>query len=156
MRYHENMNQPFETNYREESWVGFYSDRILFYLIKRFNAYLQEKNLDIQVAECAILKALYIAGDMSQSQIAQVLGKERSGISRSIVSMEKKGYIIRKPLNGTTNVVSITEKGRSLMPELIRITDSLEEQSFKGFSEKSRASLLNNLSRIYKNLKVED
>lgn len=156
MKYHENMNQTFETNYREESWVGFYSDRILFYLIKRFNAYLQEKNLDIQVAECAILKALYIAGDMSQSQIAQVLGKERSGISRSIVSMEKKGYIIRKPLNGTTNVVSITEKGRSLMPELIRITDSLEEQSFKGFSEKSRASLLNNLSRIYKNLKVED
>lgn len=131
--------------------LGFYVDRLLYAMIKRQNMLLEDYDSDLQHSEFIVLKVLNALKEASQSQLAGVMGKERSGISRTLASLEKKGYIIRKPLNGSTNIVTLSEKGERIRPMLFGISDELTNQAFKGFSEKQRNAVLNYLDKIYKN-----
>lgn len=136
--------------------LGFYVDRLLYAMIKLQNKELKENNWDLQHAEFIVLKVLNVLGSASQSELANVMGKERSGISRTLALLEKKGYVERKPLNGTTNVVTPTEKGKEMVPAINNISNSLTDQAFKGFSEKRKASVLNSLDKLYRNVLLED
>lgn len=136
--------------------LGFYVDRLLYSMIKRQNYLLKQYNSDLQHSEFIVLKVLNALTEASQSQLAKVIGKERSGISRILVSLEKKGYIERKPLNGSTNIVTMTEKGIKFRPLLSEISDQLTELAFKGFSQKSRSATLRNLEKLYKNTIIEE
>ena len=136
--------------------LGFYVTRVSYALLKRLNQGLKESDLDIQFAEFTIMKALDEIKGASQSQIASVLGKERAGITKPMSSLEEKGYISREALNGSTNYVTLTEKGKNAIPVLNEIADRVTEQAFKGFSQKSRTSTINNLNRIFNNTITEE
>lgn len=132
--------------------LGFYIDRLLYAMVKRQCRQLKDGGWDIQHSEFIVLKVLNVLGGVSQSQLANVMGKERSGISRTLASLEKKGYISRESLNGSTNYVTPTEKGKKLVPAINDVSDSLTNLAFKGFTQKSRASMLKNLDKIYRNV----
>lgn len=136
--------------------LGFYVDRLLFAMIKRQNKNLEESNLDIQHSELIVMKVISALGGATQSQLAKVMGKERSGISRTLASLEEKGYIDRKPLNGKTNFVTLTKKGEEIIPAIKEMSNKLTERSFKGFSQKSRTAVLNYLERLYNNVLIKD
>lgn len=140
--------QPFEI---EINTLGFYVNRALWAMIKILNKELKKSGLNVQHAEFTILKALEVLDAVSQSQLAKILDKERSGISRSLAILEKKGYIQRTPLNGKSNIISLSEEGKACIPKINEVIDKISEQALKGFSKKSRISLINNLSRIYDN-----
>lgn len=136
--------------------LGFFVDRLLFAMVKSRNKDLRDENWDIQHAEFITLKVINALGAASQSQIAKVMGKERSGMSRIIASLEKKGYIERTHLNGSTNHVTLSEKGKNIMPAVVELSDRLTERTFKGFSTKSRIAIMKNLDRLYRNVLIED
>ena len=145
------MDKKYLPYHLEINTLGFYVDRLLYAMIKRQNQMLRESSLDLQHSEFVALKVLNVLEGASQSQLASVMGKERSGITRILVSLEKKGYVERKPLNGSTNYVTPTEKGRGSVTEITEISDRLTDLTFKGFSAQKRKSLLNSLDRLYKN-----
>lgn len=136
--------------------LGFYMDRILYSMLKRLNKEHKKNNWDIQQAEATILQTLNVLGSKSQSELASILGKERSGISRSVTALEKKGYVERTSVNGSTYSVALTEKGKSMIPAIIEKYKNVQELALKGLSEKSRTSLMKNLETIYKNVIVEE
>ena len=140
--------KPFDL---EIQTLGFYVNRVFYMMTKKLNDELKKSGLDIQHAEFTIIKVLGVLGSATQSQIAAALGKERSGISRSLAVLEKKELIRRTLLNGSTNNVELTEKGIDALPLLNRVTDSVTEMAFRGFSQKSRISVINNLNKMYKN-----
>lgn len=132
--------------------LGFYVDRLLYAMIKRQNQLLKEAGADIQHSEFITLKMVIALQSATQTQLADVMGKERSGISRTLASLEEKGYIKREPLNGSTNLVTLTEKGEKMKPFTDEISDKLTEQAFKGLSEKRRSSVLSYLDKLYNNM----
>lgn len=136
--------------------LGYYIDRSLYAMIKRQNLMLKETNSDLQHAEFIVLKVLNALGGATQSQLASAMGRERSGISRTLASLEKKGYVNREPLNGSTNFVSLSEKGQAYVPMLYEISNRLTEQAFKGFSKKNRETMLRNLDKIFHNSLMDD
>lgn len=140
--------QPFELDINA---LGFHINRVLWALVKNLNKELKDNNLGIQHAEFIIIKALDSIKGESQSQIAHVLGKERSGISRSLAALEERGYIIKEPLDGKSNYVTLSEKGKSILPVINAIIDKISEQALRGFTKKSRESLVNNLTKVYLN-----
>lgn len=149
--------QDSSTPYQLEiNTLGYYVDRLLYTMIKRQNYLLKQCGSDLQHAEFIVLKVINVLQEASQSQLAKVMGKERSGISRTLASLEKKGYIERKPLNGSTNIVTLSEKGEKLRPLLFEISDQLTEQAFKGFSAKSRNATLRNLDKLSRNSLLDD
>lgn len=134
------------------SSLGFMVHRALWAMIKRQNQLLKESKLsDIQHGEFIVLKVLNILGETSQSQLARVMDLERSGVSRTLSSLEEKGYVERTPLDGKTNIVRPTEKGKKMVPEIERISDTLTEEAFKGIPQKGRTATLNYLTKIFKN-----
>lgn len=144
----EKQYKPFEIEFVT---LGYYVNRAFCSLVRLLNKELKQKNLNIQHSEFTVLKVLNELNGASQSQIAAVLGKERSGIGRTINSLEKKEYVERKALNGSTNFVTLTKKGEDTIPVIDEIIRIVTEKAFKGFSKKSRESTLANLTRIYKN-----
>lgn len=140
--------KPFEIEFTA---LGYYINRAFCSLVRLLNKELKENNLNIQHSEFTILKVLEKLQGASQSQLADILGKERSGIGRSVATLEKKGYVKRDALNGSTNFVTLTERGEEAIPVINGIIDRVTAQAFKGFSNKSREATLNNLKKIYQN-----
>ena len=145
------MDNKYQPYHLEISTLGFYVDRLLYAMIKRQNQMLKESPLDLQHSEFIVLKVINVLEGASQSQLASVMGKERSGIGRTLASLEKKGYVERKPLNGSTNYVTLTEKGKQAIPLITEISNNLSDLTFSGFSAQKRQSILKSLDRLYKN-----
>lgn len=139
---------PFQV---EITALGFFVNRAYTLMVKLLNQELRKGNVDIQHAEFSLLKILNEIKGGSQTQIAVLLGKERAAISRTLISLEQKGYIDRHPLDGKSNYVSLTEKGYKIMPELNSIAERVTELGFQGFSQKRRESLIKNLTQVYLN-----
>ena len=112
---------------------------------------LKESPLDLQHTEFIVLKVLNVLKGASQSQLASVMGKERSGIGRTLKSLEKKGYVERHPLNGSTNFVTLTQKAKQAIPLITEISNKLTDLTLRGFSAQKRQSILKSLDRLYKN-----
>lgn len=131
--------------------LGYYVNRAFFALIKLLNKEIKESGLKFQHSDFVILKILITIGGASQSQIANILGKERSAISRSLASLEEEGYILREQVDGKTNLVTLSEKGKEIVPLINDIGNRVSELGFKGLSKRSRESMINNLTKIFDN-----
>ena len=131
--------------------LGYYIDRALCVMIKRLNKELRDENLTFQHSDFTIMKVLSEVDSINQSHLAKILGKEKSGIGKTLKSLEKEGYIQRSALNGCTNEVRLTEKGKKILPLMNEIADRVTERAFSGFSQKKRNEVMKCLTLIYKN-----
>ena len=131
--------------------LGYYLDRSLCVMIKRLNKELKDYNLEFHHSDFTILKVLSQVSRLSQTELARILGKEKSGIGRSLTSLEKQGYITRIAINGCKKEIQLTEKGKQIIPLLNEIADKVTDRAFKGFSGKKRDEMLSNLTLIYEN-----
>ena len=131
--------------------LGYYIDRALCVMIKRLNKELREENLNFQHSDFTVMKVLSEVESLNQSHLAKILGKEKSGIGKTLKSLEKEGYIQRSALNGCTNIVRLTEKGKEVLPMLNQIDERVTQRAFSGFSAKKRADVMKSLTLIYKN-----
>ena len=131
--------------------LGYYIDRALRVMIKRLNKELKEENLKFQHDDFTVMKILSEVDNINQSNLAKTLGKEKSGIGKTLKSLEKEGYIQRSALNGCTNNVSLTEKGKEVLPLMNKIADRVTDRAFTGFSPKKRTEVMKYLTLIYKN-----
>ena len=131
--------------------LGYYIDRALCVMIKRLNKELRDENLKFQHSDFTVMKVLSEVDNINQSHLAKILGKEKSGIGNTLKSLAKEGYIQRSAINGCTNNVRLTEKGKEVLPLLNKIAERVTERAFLGFSSKKRTEVLNYLTLIYKN-----
>lgn len=131
--------------------LGYYLDRALCVMIKCLNKELKNYNLGFQHSDFTILKILSQVDGLCQTELAKLLGKEKSGIGRSLSSLEKEGYIYRSALNGCKNKVALTEKGKQIIPLMNEIADKVTNIAFSGFSEKKKKEMMDNLTKIYEN-----
>ena len=145
------MNRDLEAIELDIKTLGYYIDRALCVMIKRLNKELRDENLKFQHSDFTIMKVLSEVDSINQSHLAKILGKEKSGIGKSLKSLEKDGYIQRTALNGCTNNVRLTEKGKEVLPLLNKIADRVTDVAFSGFSPKKRTEVMNYLTLIYKN-----
>ena len=131
--------------------LGYYIDRALCVMIKQLNKELKAEDLQFHHSDYTIMKVLSVKDGLTQSELSRFLGKEKSGISRSLSALEKLGYINRIATNGCTNHVYLSEKGRKLMPLLNDIAQRVSDKATKGLTKKKREEIMKNLTLIYNN-----
>lgn len=146
------MKKKIEHCLPEMPTLGFYVSRVLCSLIKELNKELRTHDLKFQHSGYALLRILNEADGFTQSELAKITGKEKSGIGRIISGLEKEGYVYRTAMNGCTNKVFISEKGKSIMPELNVIVEKINERAFKGFTQKKKHEMMKNLTSVYNNI----
>lgn len=132
---------------------GFYLHRALNTLIKRLNSAFKERGIDLQHAQYVILKTLWTKDGLSQNDLVRCLGKDPAAISRAISYLQSKGYVERRPINGSTTGVYLSEKAILMKPQIEEVADAVTELGLQGIHDNQRKMLVEMLTNIYNSTK---
>jgi MarR family transcriptional regulator, 2-MHQ and catechol-resistance regulon repressor len=106
---------------------------------------------DVSVTQCHALERLAEAGPMSQNELASALFLDKSTTSRVVGTLERKGYLARRPdpNDGRARRLEITEAGRALVETIeadILAREARILAPFPGGMRRSMARLIRELA----------
>lgn len=150
------LSMPKETNAFEIRYetLGFYLDRAFNAGVKFINKTFAEKGYNIQYAQFTLMKAVEAKEGISQIELAKILYKDRGSITRTLQTLQKKGYVEISEKDKRTNRITLSSKGRSILPELDRLARSKTEMALENISELKEKEIYDLLERIARNLSV--
>jgi len=98
----------------------------------------------------AILMSLYDQEGCSQDSLAQSRGFDKTMIAKSILKLEEEGIVYRKIDQEDKRIkrLYLTEKGRTIKPEMKRIGLELNTLLLKGFNTDESSSTIERLRKI--------
>ena len=126
------------------------TDHLLFQ--KAFLASVKET--DLTPGQPKILDYLLYHDGTVQKEIASACHIEPATMTSVLFGMEKKGFILRKNLNGNRRSIYIylTDKGRSLAKQVESAFKTMEEKTLKDFCKEEKEMLTAFLMRMSKNI----
>ena len=101
--------------YDLEKSIGFKINQTANKINNKFNYILQ--SYDIAPEQRATLEIIKYEKDVNQTKIANILGKDKTTISRTLATLEKKALISKKQIDKRTNLIELTNKGEKILEE---------------------------------------
>lgn len=93
--------------------IGFNINKTTNLINSSFNLVLQQ--YDIALEQRATLEIIKFEENVTQTKIAQILGKDKTTISRTLKTLEKKGYIQKEELDKRTYLIKLTKHGEEVL-----------------------------------------
>lgn len=123
-------------------------------LSTRLQSIFTRAGLDVTSEQWMILLLLWKQDGRSPYQIADIIGKDRAGVTRLIDGLEKRNLVVRiKDKNDfRQKQVYLTAKGKAMEKELIPLGLSNMKKANQGISAEEIASCKAVLQKIYRNL----
>lgn len=86
----------------------------------------------VTVAEWVLLRALFDAGEMNPSQLAELIGMSRGAISKLVERLCQKKLLARSSSDADRRyqTIRLTSAGRRLVPTLARLADQNDREFF--------------------------
>jgi DNA-binding MarR family transcriptional regulator len=114
-------------------------------------------DLGLYKGQPSMLRALWAQDGVTQSELAALLNRCPSTITKTVKRMEKAGFVERRPDPRDERVsrVCLTEAGRNTQTALEDVWRTFEEQAFDGFDEQEMATFRDFLIRVCQNIKAE-
>lgn len=102
-----------------------------------------------------VLQALWVEDGLSQKEIGEKLNIKPSTVTVMINRMEKAGLVSRRQDKTDLRVskIYLEKKGIDLKDDIKNISNKVNDETFKGFSEDEKKTMNSYLERICKNLK---
>ncbi len=115
-----------------------------------------EKKLDdysIGIGEIPILMKLSRKGSINQKDLTKELHINKATTSREIKKLIAKGYVKRRrdKKDKRNYIISLTEKGKKVIPIIKKVLKEWRGKLLKGFSRDERKFILNALERVIEN-----
>lgn len=84
-----------------------------------------------------ILATLIMKGEMTKTEIAEEIRRERSTVTTLIGKLEKLGYIYSKSneVDGRSKIVCLTDKGLAMKNDMFEISNQIYNIQYQGMSE---------------------
>ncbi|MEZ0610879.1 MarR family winged helix-turn-helix transcriptional regulator [Fibrella sp. WM1] len=121
-------------------------------MAKKANRELTRLGFTIQIEQFPVLFVTYFAGDelLSQQDIANMLQKDKSGIQRSIRTLERDGYlrVVSDSIDRRKNLIRLTPAGKMIIEQAIQTTEMLDQQIMSQLSEVERDAFLATTRKI--------
>jgi len=135
--------------------VGYWVGLTAHTLEKAMNAEMAETGITLRQVQ--VLACLVLHGNLSQSEIANLLHIEASTIVRVLDRMQRDGWIVRQEdtKDRRRKIVSITEKVRPHWALIVERGQRIERQAVKGLSPQQLTNLQATLAVIRKNIEEE-
>ena len=97
----------------------------------------------VSVAQWVVLRTLYNADGMTLNEAAQLVGVDKSTLSRMIERLVLKGWASRSEGPDRRSVdLRLTSAGRRLVPKLAKLADANDEAFFRTLSSRQRQEFL--------------
>ncbi|HUF09510.1 MAG TPA: MarR family transcriptional regulator [Rhodothermales bacterium] len=110
----------------------------------------------LTAVDAAALLALRAFPSMSQTELAALLMRDKTTLSRTLARLEESGFIVARmdPVDGRRKTLDLTEKSRALVtPALESITERLEN-AVSGMSAEEERACFSLLERLIENVSV--
>lgn len=104
----------------------------------------------LATSDHGVLVALADFGALSQQQLADRLGADKSHVVRLIDQLEQRGLITRSPdpTDRRRHRIELTPAGRTLLRAIIPITERVEDAHLNTLSAAERRTLAHLLQRV--------
>lgn len=91
--------------------------------------------------------------EVIQQDMADILGKDKSSILRSIDLLEKRGLLVRmkNPNDRRKNIINITQLGKDTLDQHFEMEQKLTESLLEGISETELKNFFTVVARIKSN-----
>ncbi len=132
--------------------LGFLLNRASFSLAKALRTEFEENNIDLPHSQFIVLRCLYYKDAISQQELATLLCKDAAAIKRTVDNLEKKGLIVRTQVSQRQNAVTITEKGKTLLPQAMKFGKIAENHALDSITIEDGNLLKQLLQKIYNNI----
>ena len=143
----------------KETRSGFLMTRIKQVSGRRFNKLLTDSGIDaFNGAQGRILYVLWQREGISISELAEATGLAKTTLTSMLDRMEQAGLVRREPTPGDRRrtQLSLTVEARALRADYDRISDTMSEIYFEGFTDAEIDQFESYLLRILSNLEGEN
>ena len=137
--------------YELEKSIGFKINQTANKLNNKFNLLLQ--TYDIAPEQRATLEITKYEKDVNQTKIAQILGKDKTTISRTLATLEKKGFISKIQIDKRTNQIELTPLSQKVLEESSQEVKDFRQNLISNLSENEVQELIRLLEKVALNVK---
>lgn len=121
-------------------------------MARKANRELARLGFTLQIEQFPVLFVTYFAGEelLSQQDIANMLQKDKSGIQRSIRTLERDGYlrIVPDSIDRRKNMIRLTPAGKMIIEQAIKTTETMDQQVMSQLSQEEREAFVNTTRKI--------
>ncbi|RYC71325.1 MULTISPECIES: MarR family winged helix-turn-helix transcriptional regulator [Spirosoma] len=121
-------------------------------MARRANRELARLGFTIQIEQFPVLFVVYFAGEelLSQQEIANFLQKDKSGIQRSVRTLERDGYLRVVPDSDDRrkNMIRLTPAGKMVIEQALKTTETIDHEVMSQLTADERDSFLKTVMKI--------
>lgn len=130
--------------------IGYRINKVANHINTQLNKILA--TYDIAVEQRATLEIIKFEKDVKQTTIAQLLGKDKTTISRSLNVLEKKGLIFKNEIQNDKRikVIKLTPKGEEVLEKTQESMNQFREKLHTSLQTHEILFLFNTLDKIDK------
>jgi DNA-binding MarR family transcriptional regulator len=138
------------------------SEELLLFLIKRtlrafmrrLNRSFAEAGHDVTITQWRTLMCLWRKDGQRQQDLADIVHKDKTCITRIVDSMEKRDLVVRIPdaVDRRQKLIYLTNKGKRLREELMQIVQKTSLETQKGIEPEHLDIFKSVLAKIRDNL----
>ena len=106
------------------------------------------KPYKIAIEQRAILEIIESKKEIRQSDLTNLLGKDKTTISRTLKTLENKNFIIKERIDNKTYKLKLSKLGEEAVMETKVIVDNFREKILLEFTENELDNLYLSLEKI--------
>ena len=121
---------------------------------KRFVQNSHTHGLEISLDQWLVLGPVWKNDGISQKDISEYCGKDKTSVTKIIDTLEKKNLVVRvtDQLDHRVKRVVLSQKGRELFISALPVMAQTRDELRSGISDKEIEALKSILNKIHKNL----
>ena len=121
---------------------------------KRFVQNSHTHGLEISLDQWLVLGPIWKNNGISQKDISEYCGKDKTSVTKIIDTLEKKNLVVRvtDQLDHRVKRVVLSQKGRELFISALPVMAQTRDELRSGISDKEIEALKSILNKIHKNL----
>ncbi|BAK74654.1 MAG: MarR family winged helix-turn-helix transcriptional regulator [Arcobacter sp.] len=140
-------------SYELEKSIGFKINQTANKINNKYIQLLQTFN--IAPEQRATLEIIKYQENVNQTKIANILGKDKTTISRTLSTLEKKGFIQKKQLDKRTNLIKLTDLGDEILNKSSNLVKEFRDSLFNNLEKNEITLLLNLLEKVALNVQEQ-
>lgn len=104
---------------------------------------------DISVAQWVVLRTLFESGDVTLNQAAELVGVDKSSLSRMVERLVQRGFINRAEGRDRRSIgLTLTVTARKLVPLLAKLADENDYAFFESMNARQRKDFLATIHKL--------
>lgn len=121
-------------------------------LSDNFRKLCLEEGIDLPQAQGVIMALLYLREGISQQEVSNLIGKDKSAVKRSVDNLIKRGLIVKSQGSEKSVPLMLTEKAKALNAQIFAVSQKNQQVATQGLTPEEVETCRKVLRTIVSNL----